>query len=226
MSLFVLMVTQSMALFSSREYVSESITSETFSSDGTRSKPHRLTRSVYIPEEEELTPQAAGVGENLELFIEGLKYFVRDVSFDYENFEAISKDLRLRLSNVEAEVASLTFTYSITNQLVYAKQVYDVMSRSATVASFYSHATHEQILLRKLIQLNVGLIYLQDSHGDPDIYMEGYAETVQRLKWVVDHFDRLYEEVTNVSFGVREILQTQLEAARNNLFVLSYPIWF
>ncbi|KAM9927210.1 hypothetical protein OXX59_002696 [Metschnikowia pulcherrima] len=226
MSLFVLMVTQSMALFSSREYVSESNTSETFSSDGTRSKPHRLTRSVYIPEEEELTPQAAGVGENLELFIEGLKYFVRDVSFDYENFEAISKDLRLRLSNVEAEVASLSFTYSITNQLVYAKQVYDVMSRSATVASFYSHATHEQILLRKLIQLNVGLIYLQDSHGDPDIYMEGYAETVQRLKWVVDHFDRLYEEVTNVSFGVREILQTQLEAARNNLFVLSYPIWF
>ncbi|KAM9898107.1 hypothetical protein OXX79_006481 [Metschnikowia pulcherrima] len=179
-----------------------------------------------MPEEGELTPQAAWVREKMECFIEELKYFVRDTSFDYESFEAKSIDLKLYLSKVEAEVADLPFTYSISKQLVYAKDVYDVMLSSAQIASFYCHKTHEQTLLRKLVQLNMGLIYLQDSHGDPNTEMEGYAETVHRLTRVVKYMEELYEQVTNVSIEVRKNLQVQLEKAKNNLHVLSLPIRF
>lgn len=225
-SLFVLMVSRCMASSAPSKYASKFNIHETFISDAVGSKSSRLTRRIYMPEEEELTPQAAWVRDKMECFIEELKYFVRDTSFDYESFEAKSIDLKLHLSKVEVEVADLPFTYSISKQLVYAKDVYDVMLLSAQIASFYCHKTHEQTLLRKLVQLNMGLICFQDSHGDPNTEMEGYAETVHRLTRVVKYMGELYEQVTNVSIEVRKNLQVQLEKAKNNLHVLSLPIRF
>ena len=226
MSLFALMLLQSTASTIQSGYASKDDFHEKLSSNAMGSKSRRLTRRVYISEEEELTPRAARVRRKLGYFIDELKVFVRDLSFDYENFDLKSKDLRLHLSNVEAEVANLPFTYSIAKQLVYAKGVYELMLLSARIAMVYCHGNHEQILLRKVTQLNMGLFYLQDSHGDPNTEMEENAETVHRLMRVVNYMRELYEQMKNVSIDLHENLRTQLEKAESNLLVLSLPIWF
>lgn len=162
--------------------------------------------------------------ERLESFIKAIKYFAREASFDLKGFEELATSLGIHLADVESWVHNLPPRSDIMEMLTYAREIFHTMISASYTIKYFNIERADQILLRKMTQLNVGLYHLQNSHGMPDVGVSGYANTVRRLIRVANYMSDLFPQFKNVSFGVRDAFQSLLKEARKTLLVLAAHI--
>ncbi|GEQ68611.1 hypothetical protein JCM33374_g2279 [Metschnikowia sp. JCM 33374] len=172
---------------------------------------------------EVLMAERRRANEALDRFFKHLKSFVHETVFDVYRFETmgdeLSQEMRLISDSVE-RVASCN--KEISDQLVFSTYVFQVMVESIELLKYYeSIETAGRHFLCAIIDLNVRLLALHDSHGWPDFKIEGLAVRVYSNTQYLHLLKEGFEASGPETFGKRMMFNSQFRQAESTLNFLA-----
>ncbi|GEQ72740.1 hypothetical protein JCM33374_g6428 [Metschnikowia sp. JCM 33374] len=127
-------------------------------------------------------------------FLQQLKSFVNETSFDVFEFERQLPSLRDELSDINFFIHMRPLTRPILDQLAFAKHMFHVMEDSIEHLQTYNIISGPgNRLAFKMTELNVRGLALHDSHGHPDVGVAGYADKVLRLWQDISDMRKMFE---------------------------------
>ncbi|QBM86401.1 hypothetical protein METSCH_A10400 [Metschnikowia aff. pulcherrima] len=120
---------------------------------------------------------------HLRRFLRCLRGFIHDTTFEYMKFSSRISDLSEELAGIEAIINEYGYSRkTLLQQLKFTKHMLRVMIDSTELMQFYEPENGlAQGLVFKVIQLNVRLLTMCDSRGNPNPYKKGYENDVYRF---------------------------------------------
>ncbi|KAM9928301.1 hypothetical protein OXX80_010063 [Metschnikowia pulcherrima] len=156
----------------------------------------------------------------LEEFIGFLRSFVTKRSFDSVRFDQLAHMLRFKLFEIIDWVNILPFNKYISDQLGHAKNLFYTMCHAAEVYKFYPHQERDHSLIRTVSFMNLRLLTLCDSRGEPEYQTPFYNKTVAYMSVNLDFLEQSATEV-NTTFQLRQLFDEQLREARDRIKILT-----
>ncbi|KAM9891568.1 hypothetical protein OXX79_010636 [Metschnikowia pulcherrima] len=156
----------------------------------------------------------------LEEFIGFLRSFVTKRSFDSVRFDQLAHMLRFKLFEIIDWVSILPFHKTISDRLGHAKNLFYTMCHAAEVYKFYPHQERDHSLIRTVSFMNLRLMTLCDSRGEPEYQTPFYNKTVSYMSVNLDFLEQSATEV-NTTFQLRQLFDEQLREARDRIKILT-----
>ncbi|GEQ68281.1 hypothetical protein JCM33374_g1948 [Metschnikowia sp. JCM 33374] len=147
--------------------------------------------------------------------IEHLQYFVNEAGFKSTRFEDQSEFLRSELSHLSSSV-NPSSQQSI-HECNFANNMFTEMVDSVKNLNIYSQNGAEQVLVRKIINLNISLFGFYDSHGVPDPQIKGYESSLTRINSALSIWQGIFDDLDAVQEDLRSVFDKHLRAARSKL---------
>ena len=161
-------------------------------------------------------PQSA-----VESFIKHLNGFVHDTVFVYSDFQAHLFSLKQQLSRIKAQYQEYPPWSAAADQVRFAEELFKSMADSAQVLLFYAPLkTKASKLICKTVQLNVKLLTLLDSHGEPDPQSPSYARKVFRSVTLLELWDLEFRKLENPPNSLRFVFHIYYNEAKDKLGTL------
>ncbi|KAM9931799.1 hypothetical protein OXX80_008558 [Metschnikowia pulcherrima] len=156
----------------------------------------------------------------LEEFIGFLRSFVTKRSFDSVRFDQLAHMLRFKLFEIIDWVSILPSHKTISDQLEHAKNLFYTMCYSAEVYKFYPHQERDHSLIRTVSFMNLRLLTLCDSRGEPEYQTPLFKKIVAYMSVNLDFLEQSATEV-NTTFKLQQLFDEQLREARDRIKILT-----
>ncbi|GEQ69570.1 hypothetical protein JCM33374_g3242 [Metschnikowia sp. JCM 33374] len=111
------------------------------------------------------------VDDALEMIIEWLMTFISWEKFDTLEFSSAVDDIQVEIDLIESILSTYTeMKIKLFSKLQYTQDIFRMMVDADVLMEFYDTDERlEQILIYKTVQLNVQLLLLHDSVGQPNV---------------------------------------------------------
>ncbi|KAM9899114.1 hypothetical protein OXX69_009612 [Metschnikowia pulcherrima] len=150
-----------------------------------------------------------------------LKTFLAPPCFDYETFEKDADQIEMDLKNVTNRVNELSSPQSFNQQLKHVRKVFSAMVDSIEPLRHYVFMGRSDLhLVNRLIEFNVKLYEMYDSHGEPESAIEGYEDKIVRYTVMLQFWRDQFNELGGVPIGVRRMFERQSVAAGDTINAL------
>ncbi|KAM9925429.1 hypothetical protein OXX80_010906 [Metschnikowia pulcherrima] len=176
----------------------------TGSADAKYTHTHINKRVVEEPQKEAILV----LTDRLQKFVGVLQSLAHVSGFESLAFEWRAGELHHQINNLENMVGRLdTPNLELANMLMYAKHMMHVMTTAAKTMRFYGQSDAEEHLLRSVVQLNVRLMALHDSNGNPVVERHDIREEIS----ISSHYLKFWRHVFNNQVNVSPCLQIMFE---------------
>ncbi|GEQ69573.1 hypothetical protein JCM33374_g3245 [Metschnikowia sp. JCM 33374] len=158
----------------------------------------------------------------LEEIIGRLKSLLSWESFNIAQFQLLHRSIEDGIDDI---LAVLNNSSQLHNTLIakfgYLQKMFRMMHHAAALMDFYnSQYTLEQALLYKTVQLNVQLLILDDSLGQPNILYPEFDRIVTRVKMSLDFWGEVFGNVTTHLHGLSLLFASEYVTAYETLSIL------
>ena len=163
------------------------------------------------------------IKDRLEWFILRLKSFVHGNRFDLEGFNWLKEQLREHLEDAVQACEQLGPRRKKTlKQKDYASRLFYFVEDSAVLLDFYPLGLDRaQRIVHRVIRLNLMLIKLFDSQGNPDPLADNFAPNVYQLYDQLTEWKSVFHSIKMVPVSVKVAFKIQLAQAKKTLRILA-----
>ncbi|GEQ68097.1 hypothetical protein JCM33374_g1764 [Metschnikowia sp. JCM 33374] len=157
-----------------------------------------------IPKHEGRTAQGL-----LEEFVEHLRSFLNETTFDFLGFEVHHVGLRENLTDIQSSIDDLWL------QLKFVENMFQVMLGSVQSLKHYKVPPDRGVkYLKKIIEINVSALALYNSHGVPDFE----SEEKLFLFWRgIAFWSKKFEDLEDISADLKQAFEYQVGQAKKTL---------
>ncbi|GEQ70544.1 hypothetical protein JCM33374_g4222 [Metschnikowia sp. JCM 33374] len=162
------------------------------------------------------------VGHQLQHFILQLKSFIMESYFDTFRFGIMKNQLAKTISEISFLGGNLVHgTGDVAQQYSFALVLFDTMCEAYYALKFYDHVEQpSQYLLNRIIDINVRILRLFNSHGRLDTDVEAYEEKVSEYHNSIWFWRRAFLRLEGVSQEDRAYFINQASRAVATLNIL------
>lgn len=172
----------------------------------------------YLEEDD----RGEGILEGLvKIFVDRLKSFVSDFSFDVAQFKLAIDDLEKELRDLSDWATTLRISRKLSKQLQFAQMMFLVMISSKALLNKYSHLNVPgNRLIYKMTELNVRTLALHDTNGVLDLRTHKAVERVYALTESLHLWGQRFHSLIGVPDEMIMEFNTQMKYAENLLIYL------
>ncbi|GEQ70097.1 hypothetical protein JCM33374_g3773 [Metschnikowia sp. JCM 33374] len=182
--------------------------------------PHDLDHHFkYDHEYAKESNEPTSVGSQIRDFMKRLKAFTHDKLFDFEGFRNANAELKEQLLEINSWAKeAIHHDDVLSKQLTFAERVFRTMTENAELLDFHSSKkTLASSLICRVAQLNVQLLGLQDSEGEPDPWVKGYIYKLASFRSNVKFWEEIFMELDNVSITLFVEFYIQITKAKKSI---------
>ncbi|KAM9940364.1 hypothetical protein OXX80_000193 [Metschnikowia pulcherrima] len=163
------------------------------------------------------------IKDRLEWFILRLKSFVHGNRFDLEGFEWSKGQLHKHFEDIVKGCEPLTPRGKrILQQKEYASRLFHFVENSAVLLEFYALGSDRaQRIVHRMIRLNLKLMNLFDSRGNPDPSVDDFAINVYHSYDQLTEWKSVFHSIEKVPDSVKLAFKVQLVQAKKTLRALA-----
>ncbi|GEQ72582.1 hypothetical protein JCM33374_g6269 [Metschnikowia sp. JCM 33374] len=149
--------------------------------------------------------------QKLEWFFRQLRSFIAPSHFDTFRFQVVSKRLAEDLTAIVRQGISVIIeSPQLLVQATVASQMFEHMAIATNELNcFESIATAETFLLNRILDINVRLWGLRNSHGHLDTNVRGYVDILRVYNEKVEFWKISFRHLQGVSEGNRILFEAQ-----------------
>ncbi|KAM9940220.1 hypothetical protein OXX80_000330 [Metschnikowia pulcherrima] len=156
--------------------------------------------------------------DEVEWFVVQLKLYVHEEGIDAADFES-------RIGEFDAQFAEIAGNADISKprrlgQLRFARHLFQTMKNAIRYLKFFDAENTAQRIVRSLVQLNVWLLALHDSHGNPDPQKDDYVTQIAICSRAAFSWADLFYQVPRVPYSVSLMFEEQYHRAKYTLRVM------
>ncbi|KAM9933451.1 hypothetical protein OXX80_006927 [Metschnikowia pulcherrima] len=187
-----------------------------------RLNKHRSGSKIKSTERSPSTILSNQARKHLRRFLRFLRGFIHDSTFEYMKFSSQISDLSEELAGIEAIINEYGYSRkTLLQQLEFTKHMLRVMIDSTELMQFYEPENGlAQGLIFKVIQLNVKLLTMCDSRGNPNPYKKGYENDVYRFVNLLASWRDLFRARTQEPASTKLAFEQYSGQARRTLRVM------
>lgn len=113
----------------------------------------------------------------------------------------------------------------LSKQLTFAQDAFEAMQKATEALNTYlSSKNAPDIILCRVILLNVRLLALYNRFGEPDKVMEGFTEIIRRLSRVFKFLTEIFQDLEEVLLEVEELFRLLFREVEDRLQYLASPV--
>ncbi|GEQ72124.1 hypothetical protein JCM33374_g5810 [Metschnikowia sp. JCM 33374] len=151
-------------------------------------------------------------------FVEELRSFVNETSFDAARFERKHKELGRVIADIDISVQEMAPSENLSKQLRFAKNMYKEMLETHRIMRHYStFDTQGNRIVYKVLELGIRALVLKNSQGTFDVTVSGLPSKIIRLYHTLDFRVNQLKMLTYLPYGTRKLLSTSVAQIRNSL---------
>ncbi|KAM9913731.1 hypothetical protein OXX69_001307 [Metschnikowia pulcherrima] len=156
--------------------------------------------------------------DEVEWFVVQLKLYVHEEGIDAADFES-------RIGEFDAQFAEIAGNANTSKpgrlgQLRFARHLFQTMKNAIRYLKFFDAQNTAQRIVRSLVQLNVWLLALHDSHGNPDPQKDDYVTQIAFCSRAAFSWADLFYQVPHVQYSVSLMFEEQYHRAKYTLRVM------
>ena len=161
----------------------------------------------------------------LESFLVYLKGFINATGFDSFSFEKKSRKLDFELRDIQRSVVDISHHKDIKDRLRFIKHLFHEMQASARDLKRYreSHDLAHH-LITCLVQMNVHILMLFNSHGVPDLHNGNLSGEVAKQMGHLRFWNGLFMRLKHVPIEVHLMYVNQYDRAVYTMNLLNRQI--
>ncbi|KAM9903938.1 hypothetical protein OXX69_007759 [Metschnikowia pulcherrima] len=156
--------------------------------------------------------------ENLSRFVDEMKKYVNDTSFDVFGFENHLEVFKSEFLKIAQSIKRDHPPRNVKKQFSFAKYMFKLMSDANDDLKYYRYSDvpgHQ--LVSKIIELNVRAMAFFDSHGKLDLSMDNYITRIYKLHRTLYVFFKKYSSLSDVLSDMLLIVNSQVAEAESTL---------
>ncbi|KAM9929780.1 hypothetical protein OXX59_000980 [Metschnikowia pulcherrima] len=167
------------------------------------------------------------VERSLGLFVNDLRFYFNETSFESRKFELAVPGFRKELAKNNILVESESSSQELLDQLTFAKHVFLIMVDSAKGMHYYSDVSNPcHRLMHSVIELNVRILTVLDARGKLDVHIDSYEAELALFKRCLEMWTEKFANLMHVSIGERLVFATQVKQVQTTLAMLEKQIPF
>ncbi|KAM9904765.1 hypothetical protein OXX79_002548 [Metschnikowia pulcherrima] len=144
--------------------------------------------------------------------------FVKSRTFDSEAFAKVVPIIDRDIQDIaECVQKKAPDDVLLSSQLEFVKSTSQDYMQAVGFLGYYTSSKTSQHLARSVVKLNVHLITLQDSFGNPRKGIVDYDDLVTENIAVLEFWDHLFQKLTNLPPGMGVFFESQYTRARQKL---------
>ncbi|KAM9899074.1 hypothetical protein OXX79_005932 [Metschnikowia pulcherrima] len=175
----------------------------------------------YIPANTRPESLTQSPKTQLKNIFDRLKTFLVLPCFDYETFEKDADQIEMDLKNVTNRVNELNTSQIFNQQLTHIRKVFSAMVDAIEPLRHYVFMGRSDLhLVNRMIEFNVKLYEMYDSHGEPESAIDGYENKIVRYTVMLQFWRDQFNELGGVPIGVRRMFERQSVAAGDTINAL------
>ncbi|GEQ71900.1 hypothetical protein JCM33374_g5586 [Metschnikowia sp. JCM 33374] len=155
----------------------------------------------------------------VECFLQDLRAFINDSSFDFQKFESEIAKQRETLANIEfySETA-LVDQYHVDTQIYFARYMFQTMvDVTEKMKKYHQSAYPGASLVDKMIELNVRVLALYNASGLPNLSFKGYEKQVLNLYCNFLSLEEDSKKEGNMLSGMQKLYQVSADHAKSSI---------
>lgn len=151
----------------------------------------------------------------------GMMAFARGPIFRIVHFQELGRKLRFQMFDIETKLIEVSPCRKLSREFSFASYMFHVMDDSARSMAQYSLMKHpSHILLYHAFRVNVQLLILYNSTGDPDNTETSYNKTVNVVTIIVNNLQQRFKRLQEVPLTDSLIFRNQISRAQITLQLL------
>ena len=182
------------------------------------------TLSFLVSKRADAVYDGKHVEASLRQFMKWLKDYTIGTGFSFQEFNEDTEVLASRLDEIEKQAMLSAPTEDLLAQVKYVRQMYQTMVDSLKVFDKYDSKKSEIYhSLTSIHMLNVGLLRLRNTHGEPDLAMSNYEGLVTTFHNCLKNTERDFRMHVRekAPWALRAIYEQQVMKAEDTLAELS-----
>ncbi|KAJ8142093.1 hypothetical protein OY671_004758, partial [Metschnikowia pulcherrima] len=194
-----------------------------------------LSKRTFADSDADTDSEPARVTEeNLNNFIEDLKAYIHQATFDFDRFRMDLDHLQVTYETIDRHIPAAP-SESLLAQQRYVHEVFETIKQDSALARKFSNPKNRfHLLATQMLSLNLSLISLRDSYGMPNTEMKGFKDRVFYTQNIMRRLETAFSDLVyyreflkyeDLAMPARAVYMQSLESAKKSLeeFMSVFP---